>query len=70
MIFSIRKTGGLMKLVDDFLTPFRAFILQEPPVALVNVVTQAEYDALPEVTKSSPKKIYLIYEDTTSTQGA
>lgn len=70
MIFTIRKTGGLMKLVSDFLTPFRAFILQEPPVALVNVVTQAEYDALPEVTKSSPKKIYLIYEDTTPTPGA
>lgn len=69
-IFTTKKTGGLMMLSDDFLVPFRAFILQEPPVALVNVVTQAEYDALPEVTKSSPKKIYLIYEDTTPTPGA
>lgn len=70
MIFTTKKTGGLMKFGDDFLVPFRAFIMQEPPVALVNVVTQAEYDALPEATKSSPKKIYLIYEDTTSAPGA
>ena len=36
----------------------------------VQVITQAKYDTLTEEQKNSTDKIYLIYEDTTSTQGA